>query len=101
VLADAGTTVVKIPSRWPGRTASPERFALTVLTEVTDRMLIFSERHLQGARRYAAHDNKRRPHRASHLRPPWPQTLRRDPASGGSRRRPVRGGLINEYEPAA
>jgi putative transposase len=38
---------------------------LTARTEVTDRMLIFSERHLRIVMvQYARHNNGRRPHRA-------------------------------------
>jgi putative transposase len=47
---------------------------LTARTEVTDRMLIFGERHLRTIlAQYAAHYNGRRPHRS--------------PASCGSTRR--------------
>jgi transposase InsO family protein len=47
VLADAGITVRKIPPRSPRANAYAERFVLTARTEVTDRMLIFGQRHLR------------------------------------------------------
>jgi putative transposase len=75
---------------------------LTVRTEVTDRMLIFGEQHLRKVLvAYAAHYNTRRPHRALQLRPPRPQMPVPEPVYDRIRRRPVLGGLINEYEPAA
>ena len=49
----------------------------------------------------ARHYNRRRPHRALQLRPPCPQVPVPEPVYGRVRRRPVLGGLINEYEPAA
>ncbi len=45
VLASAGTEAVKIPPRSPRANAYAERFVLTAPAEVTDRMLIFGERH--------------------------------------------------------
>ncbi len=47
VLADAGIEAVKIPPRSPRANSYAERFVLTARTEVTDRMLIFGERHLR------------------------------------------------------
>jgi putative transposase len=47
VLAGAGIEVVKIPPRSPRANAHAERFVLTARTEVTDRMLIFGQRHLR------------------------------------------------------
>jgi hypothetical protein len=75
VLADAGIEVVKIPPRCPRANCYAERLVLTVRTELTDRMLIFGERHLRRVLdTYAAHYNTQRPHRALQLRPPRPQS---------------------------
>jgi hypothetical protein len=75
---------------------------LTILTEVTDRMLIFGEPHLrQVLAGYSAHYNTARPHRALQMRPPRPTSPVPDPVHGRMRRRPILGGLINEYEAAA
>ena len=102
VLADAGIEVVKIPPRCPRANCFAERLVLTVRTELTDRMLIFGEQHLRRVlARYAVHYNRRRPHRALQLRPPRPEALVPKPVYGRIRRRPILGGLINEYEPAA
>jgi len=57
--------VFKIPPRCPRANCFAERFVLTVRTRVTDRMLIFGERHLRRVLAvYAAHYSGRRPHRA-------------------------------------
>jgi transposase InsO family protein len=94
VLADAGIVVVKIPPRCPRANCFAERFVLTVRTEVTDRMLIFGERHLRNVlAAYAAHYNTRRPHRALQLHPPRPEAPVPEPVHGLVRRRPVLGGL--------
>ena len=58
VLADAGIEVVKIPPRCPRANCFAERLVLTIRTEVTDRMLIFGERHLRSVlAQYSAHYN--------------------------------------------
>src|SRR3954452_21270456 len=102
VLAEAGIEVVKIPPRCPRANCFAERLVLTMRTELTDRMLIFSEGHLRRVlATYAAHYNSQRPHRALQLRPPRPQTPVPEPVHGPIRRRPILGGLINQYEPAA
>jgi len=102
VLAEAGIEVVKIPPRCPRANCFAERFVLTVRSEVTDRMLIFGERHLRRVlAQYSLHYNRQRPHRALQLRPPRPDSAAFEPVRGGIRRRPVLGGLINHYEAAA
>jgi transposase InsO family protein len=106
VLADAGIEVVKIPPRSPRANTYAERWVRTVRAEVTDRMLIVSERHLRSVLDgYVAHCNSHRPHRARNLRPPDSDDNTIAAISGlttaGIRRRRVLGGLINEYEQAA
>jgi len=102
VLADAGIEAVKIPPRNPCANAYAERFVLTVRTEVTDRMLIFGQRHLQTILdEYEAHYNGRRPHRSRQLQPPRPDHPVADLSQERIKRRPVLGGLVNEYERAA
>jgi putative transposase len=102
VLADAGIQAVKIPPRSPRANAFAERFVLTARTEVTDRMLIFGERHLRSIlAEYEAHYNGRRPHRSRQLRPPQPDHPVADLSQERIKRRPVLGGLVNEYERTA
>jgi putative transposase len=102
VLAGAGIEVVKIPPPSPRANAYAERFVLTARTEITDRMLIFGERHLRTLlAQYEGHYNGRRPHRSRQLRPPRPDRPAADLSMERIKRRPVLGGLINEYERAA
>ena len=71
-------------------------------TEVTDRMLIFGERHLRLVlAEYARHYNGRRPHRSRELRPPRPDHPVADLSQERIKRRPVLGGLLSEYKRAA
>jgi putative transposase len=101
VLA-AGIEVVKIPPHCPRANCFAERLVLTVRTELTDQILIFGEQHLRRVlAEYTAHYNTQRPHRALQLRPPRPESPVPEPVLGRIRRRPVLGGLINRYEPAA
>ena len=102
VLAGAGISTVKIPPRCPRANCFAERFVLTARTELTDRILIFGERHLRTVlARYSAHYNGRRPHRALRLLPPRPDHPVANLAQQRIRRQPILGGLINEYERAA
>jgi transposase InsO family protein len=102
VLADTGITVCKIPPRSPQANAHAERFVRTARHEVTDRMLIFGQRHLgRTLGEYARHYNGRRPHRALRLQPPRSDRPTMDLTHERIKRRRVLGGLINEYERAA
>jgi putative transposase len=102
VLASAGIEAVRIPPRSPRANAYAERFVLTARTEVTDRMLIFGERHLRVVMtEYEAHYNRRRPHRSRELRPSRPDHPVADLSRERIKRRPVLGGVLKEYERAA
>ena len=102
VLAGNGARVIKTPVRSPQANAHAERFVLTARTEVTDRMLIFGQRHLRTIlAEYKTHYNGRRPHRSRQLQPPLPDHPVADLSRERIQRRPVLGGLINEYERAA
>ena len=93
---------MKIPPRSPRANTYAERFVLTARTEVTDRMLIFGERHLRLVLAdYAAHYNGRRPHRSRQLHPPRPDYPIADLSEERIKRQPVLGGLLSEYERAA
>ena len=102
VLAGAGIDTVKIPPRCPRANCFAERFVLTARTELTDRILIFGERHLRTVlAQYGTHYNGRRPHRALRLLPPRPDLPVPNLDHQRIRRQPILGGLINEYERAA
>jgi putative transposase len=101
VLADVGIRVVRIPTRCPRANCFAERFVRTVRAELTDRMLICNQRHLRVVlAEYIRHYNGQRPHRSRHLRPPQPTHPVADLSHERIMRRPVLGGLINEYERA-
>ena len=102
VLADADNQVVKIPPRCPQANGYAERFVRTIRAELTDRMLIFGQRHLRHLLTdYESHYNQQRPHRAQDLRPPAPTGPPIDDPSSPLVRHPILGGLINEYHLAA
>jgi hypothetical protein len=97
VLADVGIRVVRIPPRCPRANCFAERFVRTLRAELTDRILIFSQRHLRLVlTEYVRHYNCRRPHRARKLRPPRPTYPVADLSHKRITRRPVLGGLICE-----
>jgi putative transposase len=74
----------------------------TVRRECTDRMPIAGERHLASVmNEYTAHYNGHRPHRSLNQRPPKRSVHVIGPGAARVRRRPILGGLINEYSQAA
>ncbi len=102
VFADAGIELVRIPPRCPQANCYAERFVRTVRSELTDRMLIFGQRHLTAVlTEYIAHYNTQRPHRGQQLFPPKPQPVPENSEVAAVYRRPILGGLINEYHCAA
>ena len=73
VLADVDIQAVRIPPRCPRANCFAERFVRTLRTELTNRMLILSQRHLLVVlAEYVRQYNSRRPHRACDLHPPRP-----------------------------
>ena len=87
--------------------ATCERLVGTLRREVLDRVLILGERHLRAVlTEYQAHYNRARPHQgiAQHVpdgEPDAPRSTVTDIDTRQIRRKPVLGGLINEYKHAA
>jgi hypothetical protein len=86
----------------PARERLAERFVLTARTEVTDQLLIFSQRHLRAMlAEYEAITTGAAPHRSRQLHPQRADHPAADLSRERIERRPILGGLINEYERAA
>jgi len=94
--------VLRSAPQWPRMNAYAERVVRTIRAECTDRMLIVGERPCSACWRTTL--------RTTALGEPTARSTRRAPCDDPSaipfparriERRPVRGGLINEYEPAA
>jgi putative transposase len=105
VFDAAGIQVITTPPRAPRTNAICERVVGTLRRELLDRILILGPGHLRRIlAEYTLHYNSHRPHQS--LRQWSPDTAPAVPAPitdlTGKRikRRPVLGGLINEYEAA-
>jgi putative transposase len=86
----------------PRANAFAERWVGTVRRECADRILITGERHLTSVlTEYTAHYNDHRPHRSLGQRPPNLPTQVVGLNAARVQRRPILGGLINEYTQAA
>jgi transposase InsO family protein len=102
VFTAEGIDVLTTPPRAPRANSFAERWVGTVRRECTDRMLIAGERHLASVmNEYTAHYNGHRPHRSLNQRPPKRSVHVIVPGAARVRRRPILGGLINEYSQAA
>ena len=106
VFQAAGTTILRTAVQAPRMNAICERLIGTLRRELLDRTLILNQAHLQAIfAGYQQHYNTARPHQGIGQRVPDPGPAPRvtaaDPGTWQVRRRPVLGGLINEYERAA
>ena len=102
-----GTRILRGAVQAPRMNATCERLIGTLRREILDRVLIIGEAHLCAVlTEYQAHYNTARPHEGIAQRVPdaGPGALRSavtDLDTGRIRRKPVLGGLINEYTHAA
>jgi hypothetical protein len=107
VFQAAGTRILRTAVQAPRINAIYEQLVGTLRRELLDRVLILGERHLRAVlAEYQAHYNSARPHQgiAEHIPDDEPGAPRATVADFGTqqiRRKPVLGGLINEYARAA
>ena len=102
-----GTRILQTAVQAPRMNATCERLLGTLRRELLDRMLILSEAHLRAVLiEYQAHYNTARPHQGIAQRVPDGEhdgglLTVADLDRERIHRKPVLGGLINEYSPAA
>jgi putative transposase len=107
VFQAAGTRILRTAVQAPRMNAICERLVGTLRRELLDRVLILGERHLHAVLiGYQAHYNTARPHQGIGQSVPSderdaPRATMIDVDSERIRRKPVLGGLINEYTHAA
>jgi len=107
VFRAAGTRILVSAVQAPRMNAICERLTGTLRHELLDRSLILSERHLRAVlAEYQEHYNTARPHQGIGQRVPdsahhVPCVITTDFDSYQIRRKPLLGGLINEYVRAA
>ena len=107
VFRAAGARILRTAVQAPRMNAICERLVGTLRRELLDRMLILGERHLRAVlAEYQTHYNTARPHQGIAQRVPDGEPDAPRAAANGIdtqqiRRKPVLGGLINEYTHAA
>ena len=103
IFQAAGTRIVRTAVQAPRMNAICERLVGTLRRELLDRVLILGEGHLHAVlTEYQLHYNTARPHQGIAQRVPDGEHLTiTDPDRGRIHRKPVLGGLINEYSRAA
>lgn len=105
VFAAEGVEVLRSAPQRPRMNAFAQRWVRTVRAECTDRMLLLGQRHceyvLEEREEYVEHYNTYRAHRALTLRAPADAPNVIPFPAARVTRRPVLGGLINEYDAAA
>jgi putative transposase len=102
VFTAAGIDVIKTPPQAPRANSFAERWVGTVRRECTDRMLIVGEQHLASVlAEFVQHYDGHRPHRSLNQQPPNPPSQVVDLRAARVQRRPILGGLINQYSQAA
>ena len=107
VFQAAGTRIVRTAVQAPRMNAVCERLVGTLRRELLDRMLILGERHLRSVlAEYQVHYNAARPHQGIAQRVPYSEhdgghLTAADLDRERIIRKPVLGGLINEYARAA
>ena len=107
VFQAVGTRILRSAVQAPRMNAICERLVGTLRRELLDRVLILGEAHLRAVlAEYHLHYNTARPHQGIAQRVPddepgAPRTTVIDVDTQQIRRKPVLGGLINEYTHAA
>jgi putative transposase len=107
VFEDCGLRILRSPPQAPRANAICERLVGTLRRELLDHILILNENHLRTVlTEYAAHYNAGRPHQgiAQHVPnddPQGPSAKVIDLDTARIHRKPILGGITNEYEEAA
>ena len=107
VFQATGARILRTAVQAPRMNATCERLVGTLRREILDRMLILGGRHLHAVlTEYQAHYNTARPHQGIAQRVPddecnAPRATMTDIDTQQIRRKPILGGLINEYTYAA